>query len=477
MKQFSIITVSILFAQLLSAQSFDGTWLGRLEMGIELRLAFTFKTMPNGKVTATWQSPDQAKDILPTDTCYINSDSIYTTAKRFGVSFKGKLIDNNTIDGVFTQGVDINLVLKKTDSIAELQRPQTPIPPFNYLNKDVRFAHKDSSWKLAGTLSWPKPEPGVDYIKSPTYPAVILVSGSGPQDRDETLLGHKPFAVIADYLVKKGFAVLRYDDRGVGSSGGKFETATTADFADDAGAALDFLKTQEMIDTKHLGIIGHSEGGMIAPIVAAQRSDVHSIVLLAGPGVPILQLMEEQVEAVALSSGETAPIVNGSKEIFRLVASMLVKEKDSAKQLNKGVEILEQWAGKQTSQLLDSMELNSAEKRKGYVMQQVKAMSTPWFSYFLAFNPEKYLARLQSNVLAINGSKDVQVLPTSNLAGIRAALKKSKAAQFDVIELPGLNHLFQRCKTCSPAEYAKIEETFAPEALELIANWLLQYGR
>lgn len=460
-----------------NAQSFNGIWEGKLEVSASLRLVFTFTSQADGSIKATWQSPDQTKVILPTDTCFAKNDSIFLSAKRFGVAFKGKLSDQNTISGVFTQGQNFPLILKKVTEVSQLKRPQTPIAPFQYNSEEVNFYNRDSSISFAGTLTWPKMEPGVDYFRKPVYPAAILISGSGPQDRDETIFMHKPFAVLADYLAKIGFAVLRIDDRGVGQSTGNFATATTKDFANDAEAALDFIKQQDVIDTAHIGLIGHSEGGMIAPMVASKRRDVHFVVLMAGPGIPIAALMEEQITAVALSQGEDAALVKKAGESYSIIIKELIAHKDSIFRTSSAISKIEKWAALQDTTILAKMKMNSRAARKDAVISQVGAMASPWFKYFLAFDPKNYLQKLSCNVLAINGSKDIQVLPGSNLEGIRAALKKSKSPHYHILEMKGLNHLFQSCKTCTLKEYAELEESFSPKALEIIGNWLLQYGK
>ncbi len=466
-----------LFSGLCYAQNFMGTWEGKLNISPPLRIVFTFSQKTGGSIKAAMQSPDQSNAILPTDTCYIKNDSIFTTEKKLGISFRGKLIADSIIQGVFTQGKNLPLVLKKVNKVTQLKRPQTPQAPFAYHNEEVSFFNLDKSIQFAGTLTWPQTEPGTEHFRKPIYPAVILISGSGPQNRDETIFGHKPFAVLADYLTKKGFAVLRVDDRGVGASTGNFATATTADFANDTEAAIDFLKQQQQIDTAHIGLIGHSEGGLIAPIVAARRNDIGFIVLLAGPGIAITKLMAEQVEAVGKSAGQNAAMQQAGKELFSIASVEVLKEKDAKVIKINTAKKVESWAAKKNTLVLKQMNLSTPQKRNAFLGGQLSALTTNWYRYFLSINPQHYLAKLKCPVLALNGSKDIQVLPASNLEGIRAALKKSKSPQYNVVEIPGLNHLFQTCKTCTAAEYAELEESFSPTAMEIIGNWLLQYGR
>ncbi len=458
------------------AQSFKGTWEGRLQAGTPLRIVFIFAEK-DGKISATFQSPDQTKAILPTDTCYSLGDSIYLIAKRFGISFRGQLTNDSSINGIFTQGSDLPLPLKKVAAVSTLKRPQAPKPPFPYQEEEVAFENKSAGIKLAGTLTYPKPLPGVDYVKAPTYPAVILITGSGPQDRDETVFGHKPFAVIADDLTKKGFAVLRYDERGVGKSTGKFQESTTADFANDTEAAIDFLKSQPQIDTAHIGLIGHSEGGMIAPMLAAQRKDIAFIVMLAGPSTPAPELMREQVEAVMLSQGEDSSSAAIGGSFFKEMAKAINSSKDTGTIFSNALAIANEWAKQQPDSILTMMNMENVVERAVAVREQLKPMMTTWFRYFLSIDPAVYLSKLSCKVLALNGDKDIQVLAPSNLKGIKTALQKSKSTQYDIISLPGLNHLFQSCKTCTAAEYGELEETISPVVLQKMGDWLLLHGR
>jgi pimeloyl-ACP methyl ester carboxylesterase len=477
LKAFILISKLLLLAYITSAQSFDGTWEGKLQVSVQLRVVLMISTSTTGTLKATLKSPDQSSDLLFTDTCFIKNDSIFFTAKKYAVFFKGKLNGVNTLQGVFTQGRDFPLTLNKVASISELKRPQTPRPPFNYHSEEITFHNSDHSIQFAGTLSWPATEPGLEYFRKPVYPAAILISGSGPQDRDETIFGHKPFAVLADYLTKKGFAILRVDERGIGKSTGNFNTATSADFANDTEAAIHFLKNQPQIDTAHIGLIGHSEGGMIAAMVAARRKDVHFVVMMAAPGMAITKLMNEQVEAIAKSAGNDAALVQAGKELFALAVAEVLKQKDSNLIKISVIKKVENWATKKDKSLLKKMELSTPSQRKLFVTSQLSVLNNNWYRYFLGVDPPRYLTKLQCNVLALNGSKDIQVLPASNLAGLRASLKKSKSPHYEVKELPGLNHLFQTCKTCTLAEYGELEETFSPAAMDVIGNWLLQYGR
>ena len=454
--------------------SFAGLWEGKIDAGTALRIVLEFKTNGPGNYTGSLTSPDQSPKALPLDTVYVIADSIFTKASRYHIGFSGRLTSAGNIEGTFVQGAPFELNLKKVEKISTVNRPQTPVAPFSYNSEDISYTNKDQSIRFAGTLTWPKPVAGANYLKVPQYPVVMLISGSGPQDRDEMLFNHKPFAVIADDLTKRGFAVLRVDDRGVGRSTGNFSTATTADFADDVEDGLRFLKSKEMIDTNYLGLIGHSEGGMIAPMVASRRNDIKFIVLLAGPGIPIIDLMAEQVKAVALSSDSPNEMATAGSELMKIGASEINKQLDSASTINNLRTSLEKWISQKPDDLVSSLHLSTAPERESYIQSQFSAFRSPWFRYFLKFDPAPYLQNLKCAVLALNGSEDIQVIAKPNLEGIKNALKKSRVKTSEVTELPGLNHLFQHCKTCNVKEYAELEETFSPGALKIMGDWLMK---
>lgn len=475
MRKYATAILLLFFAQHISAQKFVGTWQGKLEISMPLRIVF-FITDSAGALHARMQSPDQSKMILPMDTCYVQGDSLFIFAKKFGFSYRGKLAADSSINGIFRQGADMSLNLVKNDVLVSLKRPQTPKPPFPYNSREVTFSNPSQTIQFAGTLTWPKKDSAVDHFREPIYPAVIMITGSGAQDRNEDIFSHQPFAVIADALSRKGFAVLRYDERGVGKSTGKFAGATSADFAADAEAAFDFLKSQPEVDKAHVGIIGHSEGGMIAEMIAARRKDVHHIVLLAGPGVPVTQLMVEQINAVGKASAQDSSVTAASAQIFTLVANEFKKSNDTTLLRKRMNLVMQQWIDGADTALLRKMEMNTPEGRNKVSKEMIDTYISPWFNYFLRFEPAKYLKEIKCNVLALNGSKDIQVLPLSNLAGIKSGLAKN-TSRVDIVEVAGLNHLFQTCKICSVAEYGMLEESFSPKALEILTDWLWRYGR
>jgi pimeloyl-ACP methyl ester carboxylesterase len=302
---------------------------------------------------------------------------------------------------------------------------------------------------------------------------VILVSGSGPQDRDEQLLGHRPFLVLADHLTRAGVAVLRYDDRGVGKSTGDFQAATSDDFADDAQAAITFLAARGEVDAKRVGIVGHSEGGLIAPIVAARSEVPRFIVLLAGPGMPSVDLLALQGRLIAEASGVAPDAAKRNAEQSEKILAMVAagKPDEEIKQALRGALEAEFAVNPETK---DTPEAERASKIDQLTDQQWAAIGSPWMRRFLAMDPREALRKVKVPVLALNGERDLQVPPKENLAGIAAALKEAGNAAVTTLELPGLNHLFQTSKTGAPSEYATIEETFAPAALDAVTAWILK---
>ena len=430
----------------------DGAWMGTLDTGtVKLRVVFHITNTASG-LTATLDSPDQGMKGLPTTAVKRDGSNLKIEAAKIGGTFEGKISSDLTaIDGKWSQGGGtLPLLLKKVKDQAELElkRPQVPTKPYPYREDEVTYDNKAENVTLAATFTIPR--------GTGPFPAVLLITGSGPQDRDESLMGHKPFLILADYLTRHGIAVLRADDRGTGKSTGVFANATTADFATDAEAGVAYLKTRAEVNPRKIGLIGHSEGGVIAPMVAARNKDVDFIVMMAGTGVPGDQVIVAQGEAIELAMGkpadEAAKDAAREKEMMTLIES----EKDQAT-LEK--ELQEKMKG---------------EVPDGQIGMQIKQVTSPWFKYFLTYDPATALRKVTCPVLAINGSLDKQVLPGQNLAPIRKALEEAGNKHFEIDELPGLNHLFQTAKTGSPTEYAQIEETMSPVALEKMSSWILQ---
>jgi len=430
----------------------DGAWLGTLHTGtLNLRVVFRISNTDEG-LKATLDSPDQGLSGLQTSAVKRDGTTLRIEANNIGGVFEGTIsADKHSIDGKWAQGGGtMALLLKPLHSDAELEvkRPQNPVRPYPYRDEEVAYDNKEQNVTLAATLTIPQG-------KGP-FPGVVLITGSGPQDRDEALLGHKPFLILADYLTRHGVAVLRADDRGVGKSTGVFSAATTADFATDAEAGVAYLKTRSEIDPHKIGLIGHSEGGVIAPMVAARNQDVAFLVMMAGTGVPGDQVIVAQGEAIDVANGKKPEDAAKSAAKQREIIHLIETEKDQAV-LEK--EIREKMAGENT---------------EAQIGMEIRQFTSVWFRYFLTYDPATALRKVTCPVLAINGSLDKQVLPDQNLPPIRKALQEAGNQHVEIDELPGLNHLFQTAKTGSPAEYAQIEETMSPIALEKISNWIVK---
>lgn len=326
-----------------------------------------------------------------------------------------------------------------------MKRPQEPQPPYPYFTRDITLKNEKEGNLLAGSIFAPS--------DSKEEPILVMITGSGLQNRDEELFGHKPFLVIADYLARNGIATLRMDDRGIdGSEMGKYGP-TSEDFAGDISSAVNFLFDQGY---RNIGLIGHSEGGMIAPMVSRMNKKVKFMILLAGPGIPIPELMKLQTYRVNLAMG-----------------SPETDAREAAESNQKLYSYINQYKGKNfENDLSDFLQSQNPGMDAEQLKASVDQVNNPWFKYFLAFNPDKYLKKVKVPVLALNGDKDVQVTAKENLAGIQRSLRKARNKNFEIVEMPGLNHLFQTAKTGSIAEYGELEETISPAVLEKIVEWM-----
>jgi fermentation-respiration switch protein FrsA (DUF1100 family) len=325
------------------------------------------------------------------------------------------------------------------------------------VEEEVGYENKEAGIKLAGTLTFPRSEG--------PFPAVILITGSGAQDRNETVCGHRPFLVLADHLTRKGMAVLRVDDRGVGGSTGNVIEATSEDLAGDVLVGVNYLKSRKEINAKRIGLIGHSEGGIIAPMAAAQSSDVAFIVLMAGTGLTGAEIIclqsDLMLKAVGASDEVLAMQRTSSEQIFRI----LEHEKDDAVAEKKVRKVMSDAFAKLSQEEKDAMGASEAT-----IEIQLKMLFSRWYRFFLSYDPKPTLMKVKCPVLAINGELDLQVPPKENLSAIELALKAGGNTSYTIRELPKHNHLFQRAQTGAISEYAKIEETVSPIALESISR-------
>lgn len=442
-----------------------GAWQGTLKIGaIELRVVLKIAKddkQPGGYKT-TLDSPDQGAKDIPVDKTTLDGNQVKLESKLIKAAFEGKLSENGQeIVGDWKQAGSLPLTFKRLQRLPEDRRPQEPKPPYPYNEEEVTFENREANIRLAGTLTLPKAERPA--------PAVLLISGSGPQDRNESLMGHKPFLVLADYLTRRGIVVLRVDDRGVGGSKGDASQATTEDFVGDALAAVAYFKSRKEVNSQQIGLIGHSEGGMIAPLAASRSPDIAFIVLMAGTGVTGEEILYRQGELIAKAAGANAEQIAQARARQEQMFAVVKEVKDLAEAQKRLQEIADQALAKLAGEDAAVKEAAAVRARA-----EVKAVLSPWFRYFLTHDPRPVLKQVRCPVLAINGEKDLQVDPKQNLPQIEAALKAGGNPDYTCLELPGLNHLFQSCQTGSPAEYGKIEETFAPAALKLIGDWILE---
>ncbi len=458
--------VPITFARLQGPVARSDVWEGSIAVngGIKIRLVFHARKVEGKAIRATMDSPDQGAFGFKVDQAEVSDQAVKFVLAKIG-EFDGKPdAKGETAQGFWKQGgASLPLTLKKLAAPSVAHRPQMPRGPFPYQSEDVTYDSASKGVKIAGTLTLPEG-------KGP-FPAALLITGSGAQDRDETLLGHKPFLVLADALTRRGIAVLRVDDRGVGGSTGSHALATTADFAEDVRGGVAFLKGDARIQAGRIGLIGHSEGGLIAPIVAASSDDVAFIVLLAGPGLPGDEILAAQVGLILKASGVDAAQVERTVDAQRKLMA-IAKQPGDPKDVFTRVKAAQDELAKALPEAERKAMREADPEGAG-----IKAITTPWMRYFLTYDPRPTLARVRCPVLAINGELDLQVPCRENLDAIEKAIRSGGNPRVTTRSLPGLNHLFQPTKTGAPSEYASIEQTFAPDALTLIGDWILEQAK
>lgn len=445
--------LSFVSASALAQPDLSGDWLGTLRVpGQELRLAFHIEGDP-GAYTAAMDSIDQGAMDIPVNTVSVVGDKVEMSVNALSAKYTGRLSsDGDSIKGTWSQGAaNLPLTIERTDDVPQLKRPQEPKPPFPYKTEDVAFDNPDAPGvRLAGTLSIPE-GPG-------PHSVLLFITGSGPQNRDEELMGHKPFLVISDYLVRNGYATLRCDDRGFGKSEGDYQSATSNDFANDALAGVEFLKSRPEIDNARIGLLGHSEGGLVAPIAATQSDDVAFMVLLAPPAVTGEEILYEQSAMILRASGNNDFIVNRSRELNEEIYTA-IKNAETEDAVKEAV-----------TAIVD--EMSEFERKAFQIDQQLPLLASPWFKNFLVYDPRPTLRQVSCPVLALFGENDLQVPPDQNLDEFKTALEEGTNPYATVLELEGLNHLFQESASGSPMEYGAIEQTISPKALETITEWL-----
>jgi uncharacterized protein len=434
----------------------EGLWQGALEAhGLRLRFQLHVFHDPNGELIAALDSLDQFVSGVPAAKVSLKENAFHFEIPGLSSTYDGVLdATKNKITGEWSQNQSKDkLNFDRSDQPLELRRPQNPAKPYPYREEELTFSNAPAGVTLAGTLTLPK--------GAGPFPAAVLIAGSGPEDRDATIANHKPFLVISDYLTRKGIAVLRYDKRGVGESTGSTETATTLDLASDAKCAIAYLKSRKEIDPGRIGLIGHSEGAMIAPTLAATSRDLSWIILLAPPATKGEDTLLNQSDLIARAGGMADAQVLASLNFDKQAYDLVQKEDDSAAVTQK------------LKALVKESGLNAAMPPEA-LAQQIHMMTSPWFRFFLAYDPLPDLKRTKCPVLALFGEKDLQVPSKINLPMVQKAFQEGGNNQAEVKQLPELNHLFQHAYTGSPTEYAAIDETFSPDALKIISDWLAE---
>ena len=447
----------------LQGQTFLGDWYGSLDLGTT-KLKINFQIAENdGVLYTTMDSPDQGAEDIAIDETFFANDTITFRSSYLNMVFKGYVAPaGNRISGIFTQNdYDFKLVLTRTreEGISN-RRPQDPIE-FNYYTENVRFANMQDSVILAGTLTMP--------FDGEVKSTVILITGSGPQNRNQEIQGinHRPFLVLSDFLTKQGIAVLRYDDRGIAQSTGNYATATTEDFSNDARAAMEFIRSRPDLEDSKIGLIGHSEGGMIASMIG---NDADFLVLLGTPGTSIPLLLLAQSRLLSEVQGVADSIISASELMLANVYTYLALTEDEGEEFTHTLrELFKEGLTYYPEEIISQVDSDQ------FADFQVEAVSSPWFRYFIKFSTYEYLSKVTVPVLAITGTLDLQVPYGDNLAAIEYSLQEAGNERFEVYAYDGVNHLFQTAMSGSNTEYNLLTETFNPGVMQEIADWILTF--
>jgi uncharacterized protein len=475
MKHLFICIFAIFIINQLKAQDITGSWQGAIKTGAgNIRLVFNIKKSGDTSYTSTFDSPDQKAFGIACSKTYKVKDSLFIEIAIIGGGYKGLWDGKDGIKGIYRQrGGQITLDMKritnaeKAETVKEPARPQTPKQPYGYYSEDIEYNNADKSLHYGATFTRPE--------GSGKFPAVIIITGSGTQDRDGTIFGHKLYWVLADYLTKNGIAVLRVDDRGAGKSslGDNIKNATSLDFSYDVEASLNYLETRPDVNKKHLGLIGHSEGGIIAPMVAARRKDVNFIVMWAGPEVGGAKINTEQNGYSLRKNGIDSMAVSAFMQLHQQILNLFASPPGREALDQKITPVFDSWKKAQPQKTLDALYVrdNMIVGKDVFAIYN-SLYDLRWMRFFISYIPEKDLSKVKCSVLAINGEKDTQVDAADNLSLIKEVLTKSGNKDFEVKSLPNLNHLLQTAVTGDLSEYEKIDETISPVALNIISNWI-----
>ena len=448
-----LLTTAWMFSVASNAQEVatSNNWSGKLTIGQKtLYLGFEFKTQPDGKQICTMETPDQGVKEIPVELKKNNSDSLSLIIPILKATYKGHKTSSHCIEGEFNKnGITLPLTLKSKK--IELRRPQTPIGPFAYRTKEVVFKNNAESAELSGTLTYPN---NFEAYKNGTVPVVLMVTGSGNQNRDEEIFGHKPFLVIADFFAKNGIATLRYDDRGVGKSIGTTKGMTTEYIYADAEAGVAYLRSLKQFGK--IGVLGHSEGGTIAFMMGANKS-VDFLISCAGGAANGIDIIVGQNEAAMKQQGVPQKQINDYTAALRII----YKDRISRKKIENESKYIED--------LCQANGFILPEIFKSYLIKCI-SFAGEWLTWFLAYNPEHAIRKIKCPVMALNGDLDLQVLSEDNLPIIKDNLPPNKNNL--IKKYDSLNHLFQHCTAATALNYGSIEETFSEEVLNDMVNWI-----
>jgi pimeloyl-ACP methyl ester carboxylesterase len=476
MKKISILFATIFILSNLHAQDIVGAWMGSLKAGaVKLRIVIHINKTEKG-LTATFDSPDQKAFGLLVNKVELVKDSLLCEIQLIKGGYRASWDGKDALTGTFSQGpgsFPIDMKRLKDDEIPKQEvkiRPQTPKEPFGYSAEEVEYDNADKTIHYGATLTKP--------ANQTVFPTVIIITGSGTQDRDGTMMGHKTYAVLADLLTKQGVAVLRVDDRGIGKSnlgiGVDPMKLTSKDFAVDVNNSIDYLLSRTDIDKKKIGLIGHSEGGMIAPMVAVKNQTVAFLVLLAGPGITGQQIWNFQMGRNIIKPNLSDADKAIAKEIINKMNEPFAKSTDLKTITDQMKANYASWKKNVSNSKENDLLYANPEESFLKVAKQFQS-GLYWLNYFLNYQPAENLQKIKIPVLALNGTNDIQITSNENLAGIDAALKKAGNKHYQIKELQGLNHLFQTAKNKDQA-YESIDETFSPIAATITANWILTEG-
>lgn len=448
--KFLIILTFIIFSFSSFAQDISGKWTGVIELR-GTKLNFGFDIIQNGSgYQSTFSVPQQGLSNIQVEKTTFSDAALTISHPALKLEYNGLLDKNEFVGKIILNGNPIPMILRRGE--IALNRPQEPKLPFDYYSENVTFSNSLDKITLSGTLSLPK--------KDGIFPVVIIVSGSGPQNRDGEMFGHKPYLVIADHLTKNGIGVLRYDERGVGESQGNFETSTINEFSSDVNSAISYLKTRKDIDVEKIGLIGHSIGGLIVPKVASDNVDISYIILLAGPGINGDKLMLSQKAALERAMGINEMQIAQGQDLMKGAYDIIVNSELDNIALKDSLGSF--YINKYGKLLPESQRNMLVEQLTGYELVSL-----------LKSRPNKYLSKVKCPVLALNGMKDLQVPAEENLQAIKEALETSGNTDIKTLALENLNHLFQECEIGTINEYSQIKQTISPAVLELMTDWIL----